>query len=339
MSTRTAYGEVKAPTDVDTLREDSCPVCGDQDTFNGDVCSVCGYVAPPEIFQDPDLSVARNMDLRKNVEQFTGQPGMPVDPDQLGPDGQPLNNPTQQDAGMSDQTGVPQPGGLPGEVQAEVQPAGDGTPMDQNGLAGGIPDSDGMVPTGPDGQPMDPDMLGPDGQPVQIPGQELPPGMPGQPQSPNVVLGPDGMPVGPQPLPGSAVSGDGKPFNPGPNMPMGPGGPQEPEGPLSPDMLGPEGMPQTGQQPDPERGGEVPGTPGDGVPDLSCPACGFMADATPPSTVDMDTSLIPPTGEATPDGVQAGDICPNCGQGLLMSPGEVTGNNDVPQPGMAVPDA
>lgn len=323
----TAYGETKAPQDVDTLREDSCPVCGDRDTYDGTTCSVCGYVAPPQIFQDPDLSVARQMDLRKNVEQFNGPPGMPVDPNQLGPDGQPLgNNPTQQDGGMQDQTG--QPGTLPGEVQAEVQPGGDGSPMDQNGLGGGIPDSDGMVPQNPDGSPMNPDQLGPDGQPTQLPGQ--------QPTTPNMVLGPDGQPIGPQPLPADALSGDGKPFNPGPNMPQGPGGP---EGPLSPEELGPEGMAPDGQQPDPTRGAGAPGTPGDGVPDLSCPACGFMADATPPVSNDMDTSLIPPTNMATPDGVQAGDICPNCGQGLLMSPGEVTGNNMPPEPGTAVPTA
>jgi hypothetical protein len=327
-SRRTAYGEVKAPQDVDTLREDSCPVCGDRDTYDGTTCSVCGYVAPPSIFQDPDLGVARQMDLRKNVEQFNGQPGMPVDPDQLGPDGQPLD-PQQQDAGMEDQTGQPQPGGLPGEVQAEVQPGGEGTPMDQNGVGGGIPDSDGMVPQGPGGAPMNPDQLGPDGQPVpQMPGQQGAP--------PNMVLGPDGQPIGPQPLPAAAISGDGQPFNPGPNMPQGPGGP---EGPVSPDDLGPDGMEPTGQQPDPTRGGMAPGTPGDGVPDLSCPACGFTTDSTPATSVDMDTSLIPPDNTASPDGVQAGDVCPNCGQGLLVSPGEVTGNNMPPEPGTAVPGA
>lgn len=327
-SRRTAYGETKAPQDVDTLREDSCPVCGDRDTYDGTTCSVCGYVAPPSIFQDPDLGVARQMDLRKNVEQFNGQPGMPVDPDQLGPDGQPLD-PQQQDAGMEDQTGQPQPGGLPGEVQAEVQPGGEGTPMDQNGVGGGIPDSDGMVPQGPGGAPMNPDQLGPDGQPVpQMPGQQGAP--------PNMVLGPDGQPIGPQPLPAAAISGDGQPFNPGPNMPQGPGGP---EGPVSPDELGPDGMEPTGQQPDPTRGGMAPGTPGDGVPDLSCPACGFTADSTPATSVDMDTSLIPPDNTASPDGVQAGDVCPNCGQGLLVSPGEVTGNNMPPEPGTAVPGA
>jgi hypothetical protein len=322
-----AFGETKAPQDVDTLREDSCPVCGDRDTYDGTTCSVCGYVAPPSLFQDPDLSVARNMDLRKNVEQFTGQPGMPVDPDQLGPDGQPMDpsgGPGGTDA--MDQTGNPA-GGLPGEVQAEVQPAGDG-PGNMPGVGNGIPDSDGMVPQIP-GQTTTPDQLGPDGQPTSLPGDQVP-------NQQNVVLGPDGMPVGPQPLPAAAISGDGKPFNPGPNMPGGPG---EPEGPVSPDELGPDGMPQDGQQPDPQAGGGAPGTPGDGVPDLSCPSCGFMADSTPPTSVNMDTSLIPPNGMASPDGVQAGDICPNCGQGVLMSPAEVTGQDVPPQPGTVVPGA
>lgn len=333
-----AYGETRAPEDVDTLREDSCPVCGDRDTYDGTTCSVCGYVAPPSIFQDPDLGVARQMDLRKDIADFTGQPGMPVDPDQLGPDGQ--VDPQAGPAGM-DQTGQTPPGTLPGEVTGEVQPGGDGTPMDQPGLGNGIPDSDGMVPQVP-GQTMTPDQLGPDGQPTQLPGDVVlgPDGQPMQQPVTPQMLGPDGQPIGPQPLPGAAMSGDGQPFHPGPNMPQGPGGPEQPEGPISPDMLGPGGqMPPTGQQPDPTAGGGAPGTPGDGVPDLSCPACGFSTDATPPTSVDMDTSLVPPSGMATPDGVQAGDVCPNCGQGLLMSPAEVTGDSDIPQPGMAVPGA
>lgn len=336
-----AFGETKAPADVDTLREDACPVCGDRDTYDGDTCSVCGYVAPPEIFQDPDLSVARSLDLRKQIGDFTGQPGQPVNPDQLDQNGQMTPTAPGQGADSFDQTGQVQPGTLPGEVQAEVQPATDG-PGAMPGVGNGIPDSDGMVPyePGQDGL-LTQDQLGPDGQPTQLPGEVAlgPDGQPmqQQPMSPEM-LGPDGMPIGPQPLPGNALSGDGQPFHPGPNMPEGPGGPEEPEGPVSPDMLGPDGqMAPTGQQPDPMAGGGVPGTPGDGVPDLSCPACGFTTDATPPTSIDMDSAGIPPTNMATPDGVQAGDICPNCGQGLLMSPAEVTGDAPVPMPGAAVP--
>lgn len=55
----TAYGEVVAPPQVDTLRPSDCPVCGDTNTFDGDQCGNCGYVAPPEQLEDPDLDVAR----------------------------------------------------------------------------------------------------------------------------------------------------------------------------------------------------------------------------------------------------------------------------------------
>jgi predicted RNA-binding Zn-ribbon protein involved in translation (DUF1610 family) len=91
-------------------------------------------------------------------------------------------------------------------------------------------------------------------------------------------------------------------------------------------------MGQDGQIPNPDAGQGVPGTPGDGVPDLQCPACGFTADATNPVSVDMDASIMPPDGQATPDGVQAGDVCPNCGAGQLMSPAEMQGETAVPVP-------
>ncbi len=301
-----AYGEQKAPMDVDTLREDACPVCGDRDTFDGAQCQVCGYVAPPKMFQDPDLEKAKQLDLRKDIADFqdpsnpnqVGPDGQPVDADALGPDGQPLN-PTAEDPSM-------QPGGLPGEVQAEVQPD-DGSPMDptQMGEEGQIPDEAGA--------PVDPSMIGPDGMPLQQPGQQM--------------VGPDGMPIGPQALPADATTSDGQPFSPGPNMPEGPGEPDGPEGPAGVDELS-----EDGQVPNPEAGQGAPGTPGDGVPDLMCPACGFTADATQPVSVDMDTQTLPNMGAATEDGVQAGDVCPNCQSAQLLSPAEVQGEAPVPMP-------
>lgn len=317
-SRKLAYGEQKAPEDVDTLREDACPVCGDRDTFDGANCQVCGYVAPPRMFRDPDLEKARQMDLRKDIAEFQD----PNSPNQLGADGQPMD--PQEQAGPADpsaldENGNPinpdaadpdaQPGSLPGEVQAEVQPGGD--PM-----GGGGPGEDGQLP--PDqpnelGAPVDPAMLGPDGQPLQQPGQQM-------------MVGPDGMPIGPQALPAGATDPDGQPFTPGPDMPQGPGGPEGPEEPA-----GPQDLDSDGQIPNPDAGQGVPGTPGDGVPDLQCPACGFTVDASPPVSTDMDTSIMPPSGD-TSDGVQAGDICPNCGQGQLISPAEGQGEVPVPLP-------
>jgi len=295
-----AYGEQKAPEDVDTLREDACPVCGDRDTFNGTNCEVCAYVAPPKIFQDPDLEKARQLDLRKDIAEFND----PANPNQIGPDGQPVQDP--MDPAALDENGMPldpeqQPGTLPGEVQAEVQPD-DGSAMDPT-QDGGIPDEMG--------EPVDPSLLGPDGQPLQQQQMTLP----------------DGTPIGPQPLPGDATTNMGQPFTPGPNMPEGPGDPEGPEGPMTPDELDEDGQPV-----DQDAGQGVPGTPGDGVPDLMCPSCGFTTEAAPPTSVDMDTQTLPNVGTAQMDGAQAGDVCPNCGSAQLMSPAQAQGQTPMSVP-------
>jgi hypothetical protein len=67
-----AYGETKAPADVDTLRDEECPVCGQSDSYNGTECKVCGFVAPPKEFQDPDLDLAHKVDLRKDNLDLDG---------------------------------------------------------------------------------------------------------------------------------------------------------------------------------------------------------------------------------------------------------------------------
>lgn len=67
-----AYGETKAPADVDTLRDEECPVCGQSDSYDGNECKVCGFVAPPKEFQDPDLEMAKKMDLRKDNMDLDG---------------------------------------------------------------------------------------------------------------------------------------------------------------------------------------------------------------------------------------------------------------------------
>lgn len=310
-SRKHAYGEQKAPEDVDTLREDACPVCGDRDTFDGATCQVCSYVAPPKIFQDPDLEKARQMDLRKDLAEFNDpanpNPGMgpdgqladPMDPSALDADGNPMD-PTAQGPSM-------QPGGLPGEVRSEVQPGGD--PMvDPNALGEG-----GQIPEEL-GAPVDPALLGPDGQPIQQPGGQQ-------------MLAPDGTPIGPQPLPAGATTDMGQPFTPGPNMPEGPGEPEGPEGPMTPEDLDEDGQPLN-----PDAGQGTPGTPEDGVADLMCPACGYTADATAPTSVDMDVQTLPNAGSAEMDGTQAGDVCPNCGSAQLVSPAQAQGKTPVPNP-------
>lgn len=69
-SRKTAYGEQVAPPKVDTLREENCPICGEDNAYNGNQCRVCGYVAPPSPFNDPDLSKAKAIDLRQEQENY-----------------------------------------------------------------------------------------------------------------------------------------------------------------------------------------------------------------------------------------------------------------------------
>lgn len=71
--TKVGYGEISAPADVDTLRDEACPVCGDTESFDGETCQVCGYIKPPEEFLDPDLEKAREVDLRQEGQPPTAE--------------------------------------------------------------------------------------------------------------------------------------------------------------------------------------------------------------------------------------------------------------------------
>lgn len=204
-----AYGETKAPADVDTLREENCPVCGDFDVYDGQMCQVCGFISPPAQFRDPNLDVAKQMDLRKQL----------ADPSQLGEDGE-----------LSAGQGAPgEDGQLPPQGPDAVGPAA----LDENGLvpspygdqaldgtqhgpAASDRNGDGMI------QPNEIDEDGnPNAQPL------LPPEEGGQPM--------------PQELPGAAQDRMGQPFTPGPNMPQPPGEPEGPEG------MAEEGVPGTAE--------------------------------------------------------------------------------------------
>lgn len=101
-----AYNETKAPQDVDTLRAESCPVCGETDSFDGDRCQVCNFIQPPAMFTDPDTGVAKQMDLRKDD----------LDTTQVGPDGQPIEG-IPDPSEMSAEEGMP---GEPGDSVADL---------------------------------------------------------------------------------------------------------------------------------------------------------------------------------------------------------------------------
>jgi hypothetical protein len=174
-----AFDEIKAPPEVDTLRDEECPVCGEAEVYDGERCPVCGFVAPPAMFRDPNLEMAQQLDLRPGTN----------------------------------------PDVAPGQ-------------MDPNTPGGGLisPDQLGEDPL--QEQLQHPDQLGPNGEMVS--------GIPGQ-----------------------------------------------------------------------------PGTPGDGVPDLFCPACGYGMDAGQPMSSTTETAEDP--SMPTADGPEEGQVCPNCGQATMLT--------------------
>jgi hypothetical protein len=291
----TAYGEVKAPADVDTLREEDCPVCGDKDTFDGIQCQICGFINPPDQFRDPDLDRAKQLDLRKQI----------VDPTLIDNNGE-LQRVDQ------DGNAMPQQGGQPGDEQQEQDPNAPQDPaeqmvdpeqLDENGLPPS-PYGDQALDGTQRGGPAVSDRNG-DGM---IQPNEIDPDGNINTQQGGVDPGQGGM-VGPRELPGWGKDRTGDPFTPGPDMPYRPDEPSNPN-----EKLDQEDSPY-GLSPAP-----MQGQPGDGVADLLCPSCGFGADATPPQTQDMGNPA------AATDGVVAGDVCPSCQRAQLLTPGEINSN-------------
>lgn len=105
-TSKLAYGETKAPQDVDTLRTQSCPVCGEQDSFDGDRCQVCNFIQPPAMFQDPDTGIARQMDMQK----------VPFDQGMVGPNGEPVAGPPGDPTALEPQSMED----VPGEAGDEI---------------------------------------------------------------------------------------------------------------------------------------------------------------------------------------------------------------------------
>lgn len=291
-----AYGEVKAPADVDTLREEDCPVCGDKDTFDGIQCQICGFINPPDQFRDPDLDKAKTMDLRKQI----------VDPSLIDNNGelqrvdQTGNAMPQQGDPMADGQQEQDPNAAQDPAQAQMV---DPDQLDENGLPPspyGDQALDGTQRGGPavsdrngDGI-VQPDEIDPEGN-VNVQQDAGDPGQGGQ--------------VGPRELPYWGQDHTGDPFTQGPDMPYRPDDPASPNEKLDQDDA-PYGMAPAPMQ----------GQPGDGIPDLFCPSCGFGADATPPQTQDMGN----PGGAS--DGIVSGDVCPSCQRAQLLTPGEINSN-------------
>lgn len=149
-----AFGETKAPPQVDTLRAEECPVCGEDEVYDGERCPVCGFIAPPDVFRDPDLDIAKQIDLRQDrntdddgeVDLAPGQanPNEPggglIDPSMLGGDetqmaADQLYHPDQVNPnGVATGPGMQDPAAA--DAGAMNQP---GQPMDPNAPAPGTP--------------------------------------------------------------------------------------------------------------------------------------------------------------------------------------------------------
>jgi hypothetical protein len=287
---RLAYGDIKAPNDVDTLRESECPVCGNDDSWDGDRCQVCGFFRPPQMFMDPDTSVAREVDLRKDVADQNGieQPGMNADGDVVGGAGAQEN----QGGGMGlndpmDPSALSEDGMIGGDPNDPTQPGG----------GDAMPNTDQADPNGiaaADAQSASNDML--------IPGNLDESGQPIDPGAANTYFNQGGEPFAPGPN------------APSPEQPIEPGGLDEEGNPIDPSQQGIPEPGMDGQEPAPATDGE-PGTPDDGVSDLICPACGFQADGGQPTSQGdsaMDSQVASP-------GMIEGDACPRCGQAAMQS--------------------
>lgn len=103
---RLAYGETKAPADVDTLRDENCPVCGEANAWDGNRCPVCNFVQPPKRFQDPDLDKARQVDLRKNDGDLDGTDVTDLNAQTNDRDGDGLDDVTGEPVGEEEQEGA-----------------------------------------------------------------------------------------------------------------------------------------------------------------------------------------------------------------------------------------
>lgn len=183
-SRRLAYGETKAPAEVDTLRESDCPVCGNTESWDGDRCMICGFFRPPEMFTDPDTSIHQQVDLRQQ------QQGAPAVTD-LGPGEQTGAAPSQTGGGS-----LALPPVDPSDVSEDGMVGHD--VGDQPQMIPGMVTNDQVDPNGiaaADAQSQTDDLLNPEG------------------------LGPDGLPVDPDAAPRHFNQG-GEPFTPGPNAPF-----------------------------------------------------------------------------------------------------------------------
>lgn len=145
---KTAYGETRVPPQVDTLRMDECPVCGEHNVWSGSRCPVCGFVVPPSVFRDPDTDKARQ--VRDQLDSSGEVTDDQMDPQDPGMGEEPIGSGDDADDQLThpDQIapdGVPVVQGEGGPVPGEGNDGEEGPPPEdeEDGEPGEIPDDTG----------------------------------------------------------------------------------------------------------------------------------------------------------------------------------------------------
>jgi hypothetical protein len=264
MSVFTAKEQISVPPEVDTMREEICPVCGSDDSYVGDKCSVCGFEKPPSIFMDPDTSLAQNVNLRQEDQEDQNDDGAGElqcpNCGETFPSAEALNAAGDPHLAPAAQT-------IPAEQDLEVPEGAEEEPEPLQS-----PDDNQMAPPPPAGQEGPPEP--PENEDEQVP--------PGQEEDEDE-----------QPPPEGAVPPEEEP---------------EEEGGPPAELAGP-----------PEPGG---------APEEESPEQGQVEQVDPEAMAEQQYAADQEGMQQT--GYEEGDICPNCGQGLLQPLGT---ENAVPEPG------
>jgi hypothetical protein len=259
-----AKEQITVPPEVDTMREEICPVCGSDDSYVGDKCSVCGFEKPPSIFMDPDTSLAQQVNLHQEDQEDANDDG-------AGELQCPNCGETFSSAEALNQAGdphlAPAAQTIPAEQDLEV-------PEDAEQPEEGLEDEDEnqMAPGAPEPQEGPQDGVEPDEDEDQE--EELPPG---QEEDQEDVEPPEGF-------------------------------------------EDPDAEPAPGESP--EEGQEVP----QGAEEEEWPeeapdeADAAMQEESPEQAAEQQYAADQAGMAET--GYEEGDICPNCGQGLLQPVGE-----------------
>lgn len=259
---RHALNEIIAPPEVDTMREEICPVCGSEDSYVGDKCTVCGFDKPPSLFMDPDTSLAQNVNLRQDQQEDANDDG-------AGELACPVCGETFPSAEALNEAGDP-----------HFAPAANSEPALD----------DLQVPEIPEGaeQPQD---------------EEVPKG-----QAPDIAdADPEGAPVDEQDEEAN---------------PMGSPPPRQDESAPGQEVQEPADEEQEGgpQGPNDEIGEEVPEE--EPVDDSELVDAGQQENAQQMAEEEAEAQYGADREMEAKTGYEVGDICPNCGQGLLQPASE-----------------